>query len=670
MIQKIMSELNCYQQLNSRQRFRYDINGIRGIAVIIVILFHYQIQGFSAGFLGVDIFFVISGFLMTSIIIHGLEEKRFSILEFYLARAKRIIPALLFMILVILVLGWFILPDLYYKELGGEAASSVTFLSNIFYWQSTGYFDTAAHEKWLLHTWSLSVEWQFYLIYPFLMAFLSRYQFLYQRLITIFILLIACSFFTAVWGSIFKPTASFYLLPTRVWEMLAGGLVFLLGRHLKPNTNWYKYLNFIGWLGLALSLLIIDASTTWPAALVLLPVLSISIIILLRDNSVLTNNAVMQWFGTNSYSLYLWHWPIFVCLNYFEVIDSPAWIFLGLALSIILARLSYLYVETPVRYAVSTKVFFARTNVSFYCSLICVSVMSIWVSQYSFDGRIDELVNVAAAESLNRDPRRPECFNNVTAENIPGCIYGSSEEVGAILWGDSHSSSVVSALSAVAAEHGSSVAYFGMHSCPTLFGTKYVEEAGHSESRCEDFNQAVFLQVKKFSKDIPVVVVNRTSAYLMGPNEPDRRDEVFKPTIYFEQLHASRFSDEYQTDFSKALVKTACTIAKDRDVYFMRPLPEYGISVPKTMAKRLLLAEDYEMTLSIKDYHERNEAVWAAQDRAATECGIEILDPTKFLCDKTKCYASREQRPFYSDDDHLSEYGNKFIKPIFHTIFR
>ena len=156
--------------------FRQDINGLRAIAVIAVVLFHFNASWMPGGFAGVDVFFVISGFLMTGIIFRGIEQENFSILKFYVARANRIIPALAVLCLVLLVFGWFYLTPLDYKALGKHAASSVAFLSNIIYWRESGYFDAASHEKWLLHTWSLSVEWQFYILYPLVLVAMRKFM--------------------------------------------------------------------------------------------------------------------------------------------------------------------------------------------------------------------------------------------------------------------------------------------------------------------------------------------------------------------------------------------------------------------------------------------------------------------------------------------------------------
>ena len=156
-------------------QFRKDINGLRAIAVIGVVLFHFNPSWMPGGFAGVDVFFVISGFLMTKIIFRGLEQDSFSVLKFYVARANRIIPALSLLCLVLLSVGWLFLSPLEYRALGKHIVSSITFISNIIYWTESGYFDAASQGKWLLHTWSLSLEWQFYIIYPLILVAMKQF---------------------------------------------------------------------------------------------------------------------------------------------------------------------------------------------------------------------------------------------------------------------------------------------------------------------------------------------------------------------------------------------------------------------------------------------------------------------------------------------------------------
>lgn len=213
--------------------FRRDINGLRAWAVVSVVLYHFGVLGFTGGFVGVDIFFVISGFLMTQIIVRGLQTDNFSILAFYLARAKRIVPALLVLCAVLLVMGWFVLPAPDYKPLGMHVLTSLLFVSNIQYWREAGYFDAASHDKWLLHTWSLSVEWQFYLLFPILLALLWRLYPGPRNTARLLLLLLIASLVLSVWLTLKKPEAAFFLLPTRAWEMLTGGLVALTGGGLR-----------------------------------------------------------------------------------------------------------------------------------------------------------------------------------------------------------------------------------------------------------------------------------------------------------------------------------------------------------------------------------------------------------------------------------------------------
>ena len=193
--------------------FRYDINGLRAIAVIAVVLFHFNASWMPGGFAGVDVFFVISGFLMTGIIFRGIEQENFSILKFYVARANRIIPALAVLCLILLIFGWFYLTPLDYKSLGKHAATSVSFLSNIVYWRESGYFDAASHEKWLLHTWSLSVEWQFYIIYPLILVAMRKFMSIktmkYLLLVGTILGFIFCVIATYKWPN---PSIIFYLL--------------------------------------------------------------------------------------------------------------------------------------------------------------------------------------------------------------------------------------------------------------------------------------------------------------------------------------------------------------------------------------------------------------------------------------------------------------------------
>lgn len=321
--------------------FRKDINGLRAFAVIGVLLFHFNASWIPGGFAGVDVFFVISGFLMTGIIFRGIEQEKFSILNFYVARANRIIPALALLCLVLLVFGWFYLTPLEYKTLGKHAASSVGFLSNFIYWREAGYFDAASHEKWLLHTWTLSVEWQFYIIYPLILVTMRKFLSIKTMKLTILVATVL-AFIFCVYSTYRWPNASYFLLSARAWEMLIGGVAYLYPFTLQEHRK--KLLEVIGLALVVGSYFLISAENAWPGYLALFPVVgSFLIIQAQRNDSIMTSNIVFQKIGTWSYSIYLWHWPLVVIIYTFALPEY--YIYLGMALSILLGFLSYKYVE-------------------------------------------------------------------------------------------------------------------------------------------------------------------------------------------------------------------------------------------------------------------------------------------------------------------------------------
>ncbi len=322
-------------------KFRKDINGLRAIAVIAVVLFHFNPYWIPGGFAGVDVFFVISGFLMTSIIFRGIENNNLSILKFYVSRANRIIPALAALCLVLLVLGFFYLHPLDYKALGKHITSSMLFLSNVIYWKESGYFDAVSHEKWLLHTWSLSVEWQFYIIYPLVLVAMRKVMSVKNMKKTILFGMIL-GFIFCVIVTYWKPNPSYYLLPTRAWEMMMGGVAYIY-----PLTIQEKRKKFVEWLGLALitlSYFLISKNSAWPGYLAILPVTGAFLIIQSqRTDSLITCNFLFQKLGTWSYSIYLWHWPLVVTIYYFSL--NEMYIYIGIGLSVLLGFISNTYIE-------------------------------------------------------------------------------------------------------------------------------------------------------------------------------------------------------------------------------------------------------------------------------------------------------------------------------------
>ncbi len=641
--------------------FRTDINGLRAYAVIAVLLFHFQIPGLSAGFIGVDIFFVISGFLMTAIVVKGLENKNFSVWKFYMARVRRIVPALMALIALLLILGWFFLPTPDYQALGSQSAYASAFISNIYFWRSSGYFDAASHEKWLLHTWTLGVEAQFYLLLPLFLMVLWKIKPAAKTLLWGLVFAFLASLALSIVVSSWKPVPAFYLLPTRGWEFIAGGLVFFAGRDVKALEKHSKALLWSGFALLLLTFILIDSSYTWPSAWAVLPVLATALIMLAnRSQSALTAHSIAQWLGDRSYSLYLWHWPIMVALYFAGLHNDVLWITAGLALSLLLGDLSYRLIETP------TRVYFSRASTGKEILTLGTFVMLVGVSAVSarlfvFEGRLAPEVEIAAKEKTNRDPRASECAPKNAIS--PSCVYGN-DNIGAVLLGDSHAISTINSVQQAGEKFGLSVLFLGKHACPPVLGIRKT----NSED-CLQYNEWLLdKETIKQKANAPILIVARTSGHLFGENESN----FPVITSYFDQPVElnSAGHDEYIHKFNHAYIETACSLQQTSQVWLLRPIPEIGVDVPNTLSRNIIFGKDSgDIKVTLEEYHERHAFTWAMQDLAAEQCGVKILNPLPYLCDEQYCYGSKNGRPLYYDDDHLSEYGNKFLVPMFEQVF-
>ena len=647
--------------------FRKDINALRAYAVLAVMLFHFQVPGFSGGFVGVDIFFVISGYLMTKIIIEKLDGpsgKYWQILlYFYIARARRIVPALVGLCAVLLALGWFILPTTDYKQLGIHAFSALLFLSNFKFWREAGYFDAASHDKWLLHTWSLSVEWQFYLLFPLLVILVWRFfpkrSAIGLTLIVGFVVSLALSVsFTKN-----HPGAAFYLFPTRAWELFAGGLVCIYASTVSLSSRAARLMEFAG-LGLILfSVFMCSAETLWPHAYALVPVLGAVLILLAaRQTSFASHAQPIQALGNWSYSVYLWHWPVVVALVWLELAGQWLAIALGLVLSLALGWLSYAFVEKPTRRTLAKRRSWPATvAVGSAVAIVAAPAFAIWQTN-GVSGRLSPEIGRIAAEAQNFNPRRLECHGRGGHE-FKQCVYGGNE-IRAILVGDSHASAVASAVAAALPEHHGLLT-FTYTSCPTIFGVKKRERA---DLKCAEFNDWVLQQIDKVPSSVPLIVVNRSSAYIFGSSRPDEIS-FGKPSAYFDNP-VDMPTLAFKEKFAVELRRSACRLAALRPTYLVRPFPEMPADVPKLAARRAMVGKPKQIQTSISEYQARHELVWQAQDAAVKHCGAKVLDPLPFICEAGFCQGAIQGRPVYYDSHHLSEFGNKQLVPMFRLVFQ
>ncbi len=647
----------------AKNSFRPDINGLRAWAVIVVILYHFGIPGFSGGFIGVDVFFVISGYLMTRIIVQGLEQKNFSIRSFYLARARRIIPALLVLCFFLLIGGWFTLTPIDYKQLGYHVMASLLFFSNHRFASEAGYFDTASHEKWLLHTWSLSVEWQFYLILPVILVLLWRFFPGRRTVITFSGLALLASLALSVVMTSTKPSDAFYFLSTRAWEMLAGGLVFLLMQKRSISPLVARLAELIGFALIIASTYYLSTYTPWPGAWALMPVIgAVLVLIAARPSSLFTNTRAAQWFGNCSYSLYLWHWPLVVSLVYLEKQHDSLLISCGLILTLLLGWASYRFIENPTR-IYSAKLPPKRAGTVITIGVLTVVLLAGWVRlQDGLVERLPEHIAVIAQGAQDRNPRRNECLGSKFP--APECTYGG-DQLGAIVIGDSHAASIVRTVEKTLPSRNLHVLDWSMSACPTAAKLKMLPESSNRE--CPEFIAYALERHNSLPKGAPLVMMSRFSAHAYGQN---RGDQFLG--VYFGDAPVPTGSPnpEHLAKYREAIIQAACEFTQSRPVYIVRPTPEMPTHVPNAIARSMMYrGKAREVSISLEEYHLRHAFVWEAQDAAAEQCGANILNPLPYLCWDEHCHSIKNGRPIYYDDDHLSEYGASLLMPMFETVF-
>lgn len=335
-------------------KYRAEIDGLRALAVVPVILFHAGFELFSGGYVGVDVFFVISGYLITTIILNEMRDGRFSLVAFYERRARRILPALFLVALVCVPFAWFLLPLRDMREFAQSLVGVATFSSNFFFWNISGYFDTAAEFKPLLHTWSLAVEEQYYILFPLLL--LAAWRFGRGNLLVLLVCLFAASFAVAQWASLNSPASAFFLLPARGWEILLGAFcAFYLARGERERSALRdKVLSLVGLALILLAVFGFDARTPMPGVYALVPTVGAALVILHCDGGRgvgrLLSHRLLVGFGLISYSAYLWHQPVLAfARHYFFEGLTAAGLLLLCGLSFVLAYFSWRFVEIPFR---------------------------------------------------------------------------------------------------------------------------------------------------------------------------------------------------------------------------------------------------------------------------------------------------------------------------------
>lgn len=641
-------------------QFRYDINGLRAIAVLAVVLFHFNPHWLTGGFAGVDVFFVISGFLMTSIIFNGIEKDTFNLFKFYTARANRIIPVLAVMSVVVLVFGWFYLLPTDYKALGKQVEKSLIFTSNILFSEGGGYFDTNEKTKWLLHTWSLSVEWQFYIFFPIILLIFKKYL-SWINLKRVVLGLFLLSFIYCIYATYKDSKTAYFLLTSRAWEMLCGGLAFLYPISIQ-KTKFRIATQVVGLSLIVASYFLISENMAWPGYLALFPVLGAYLIILSNyQNNILINNPIFRYVGQWSYSIYVWHWPIVVLSVYLSF--SNWWIY-GIPLSILLGFLSYQFIEKRKLPTFNSWKEILKVK-PFYMFLIIVCCGYVVKKTDGMDFHYSKEILNTLAEVENSNPYK--CDSGLRAREFEECKIGNQNNVKAIIIGDSHADSLTTAVAATLDLKQQGVVSIATSSCPFLLNIKFYD----SKNNCSAINQKRFALIKSRKyQDVPIILISRLPSYIEGQNDPDRIGlEGTEPAIYFgNKQKMSR--DEVYALVSKDMTETLCQISALNPIYVMQPIPEFPLNVPKTVAKNQLLGINTPISYSYESYLKRSNKIRHIIKNSAQKCGAKVLDPAKILCKTGQCLSEYKGRPIYRDGDHMSEYGNKLLSPMFKEVLK
>ncbi|WP_346399814.1 acyltransferase family protein [Pseudomonas syringae] len=614
--------------------FRKDINGLRAIAVIAVLLFHFHPDWLPGGFAGVDVFFVISGYLITGIILRGLRSGKFRLATFYTSRARRIVPALAVLCFALLLLGWFSLLPLDYRALGTHVASSLGFVSNIVYWREAGYFTASAHEKWLLHTWSLSVEWQFYLLYPIALLMLSRFVALHNlrwwvlgASLTGFV---ACVSASSQW-----PEAAFYLLPTRAWELLAGGVACLFPLQLKALQQ--RVLEHIGLTLIVAGFFLLSVQDTWPGYLVLMPVLgTFAVIVAARNDSLLTCNPLAQWTGTRSYSLYLWHWPVVVWMNDAGLLGETRAVLVGIGMAVTLGLVSWWLIEQPASRPSSDQ-HSRRTTLGTLIALVfvCGALVSATggvvspLRPVSVSDKARFIQEYADRQHNLYEPYWLKCdaFSALTQRGQSAIDEACTRKQGAggvFLWGDSHAQALSLGLRTLLT-HSTPFYQVASASCRPALSDHQGRTSATSRA-CDYSNRTALQGIERLRPDIVVIA------------QKDGHDK---------------------TDWTQIAIRLKGLGVKH--ILLIGPVPQWNPSLPSVIANR---------HWGLSESHIRDPAldqsvmlVDQATRALAASAGIQFVSLIDKLCIADACRVRLEDNRslLQIDSGHLSAEGSLYV---------
>jgi peptidoglycan/LPS O-acetylase OafA/YrhL len=656
--------------MNALKTYRRDIDGLRAIAVLPVVLFHSGVPGFSGGFVGVDVFFVISGFVITSLLQGDVRAGRFSILRFYNRRIRRIFPALFLLLAVVTAaaLAWLTPLDL--KRYGQSLASTAVFASNIFFFLKSGYFDTASIEKPLLHTWSLAVEEQFYIVWP--IALWAMHKLRGGRwLLSLTLLGLAVSFGLCVWQTGQNATAAFYLPHTRFWELLLGAVLAMRPLTFKPR--WLKEALAALGLGLiAFAVVTFNDNTAFPGFAAAAPCVGTFLLVAANqdgDTAVarLLSLRPLVFIGLVSYSFYLWHWPVLVFARYVAPTPPSVWVLLTLmAGAFVMAVISWRFVERPFRQGAALSGAQARSLIG--GGLAIALALAVALPMHFTDGlpgRVPPGVVVAERASLDRGPGSADCGPPGTARAGPGCRLGApGKRYSVILWGDSHADAFAPAVDAAAKAAGVSGWRVTRSACAPLIGAWRAGRGEEGRAACPAFNAAALKMIA--DSDVDTVVLDARWPLLAEASRYGD-EEGSKPWLADARDQTQSLANNRRV-LKEGLRRTIAEIRRLKGpkvrIVLVGPVPELGFDAPRCLAlARMFHRSEVRCRAIPQANFERRSAYSADLLRAvaAEDPNTTIFWPSAATCVAGRCVTEKDGVILYRDDDHLTAPGARLI---------
>ncbi len=648
-------------------KYRPEIDGLRALAVVPVVLFHAGVPGFGGGYIGVDIFFVISGFLITSIIVRGLEDGQFSILGFYERRIRRILPALIGMAAAITPVAIIVFTPQQLVQYGRSLAATALFSSNFFFATQTGYFDAPAHTKPLLHTWSLGVEEQFYVVWPLLL--LAAYKFRLSRKVIAFLFLAVAvgSLAVAQVQSTGALSAKYFFLPqSRAWELLLGAILAL---RVVPTLSSRPVRDVLGIAGICLiafSITMFSSQTPFPSLWTLIPCLGAALFIYASDGSdgiparVLSLQPLV-FIGLISYSLYLWHWPVLVFMN--MLVSEPASPLLvagALVFSFALAVASYYGIERPFRTRASQSAISYRAIGAGASAIVLTAVVGTAISaSKGLPQRLDAetLRFYQAANAVN--PLRDPCLTSAeTPAPASRCVSpkpARSGQYDILVWGDSHADAMFPAIAKLAELLGHSARQVSKHGCPPVLGAERRNGRRDLDETlsCFQFNNAV---AKSLTEGPPLKIVvlvarwsrhTKNSLYIVGRDSKPARGAGSENVL------------------EEALSQTVSKLERmGIPVLLVGQAPEFDRNPNDCFVQKRLLRQS---TVACVTLDRKSVAQQLAQSEEILSRVAAKFDNAKefrlqdFFCESELCVASRNGYPLYKDTTHMGLYGAQMV---------